>query len=238
MTPTNWCTDIAVQLPSYWLTRPDYDFNGASRAAFDSLLDGALARGAAEPLEYTLDAPKWAFLCYAAEERGLAMHGSFDPNIAEFEPRQASDLREFGAQKAVYAAADGIWAMYFAIVDRRHDSMTLMNACIHVEMPDGTVTPPLYFFSVPKHLLALYPYTEGIVYLLPKQTFVSDQPIPFGPARVHPAQLASPVPVKPLAKLKIAPDDFPFLAQMLAHENDRIQEYTQALMLGLPWPGD
>jgi hypothetical protein len=230
---------MSLQLPPYWLTRPEFDLDRASRAAFDLLLDAAIARGAAEPIEYTLDAPKWAFLCYAAEERGLAMHGSLDPNITEFEPRQSNDLREFGAQTAVYAAADGIWAMYFAIVDRRrHRSMTLMNACIYVEMPDGTVTPPLYFFSVPKHLAPLYPYTDGMLYLLPRETFITDQSFPFGEATVHPAQLASPAPVKPLAKLKIAPEDFPFLAQMRTHENDRLQEYAQALSNGLPWPGD
>ena len=167
------------------------------------------------------------------------MHGSLDPDIEEFEPRQSNDLREFGAQRAVCAAADGIWAMYFAIVDRRrHHSMTLMNACIQVEMPDGTVTPPLYFFSVPKHLIAHYPYTEGMVYLLPKGTFIADNPFPFGEAKVYPAQLASPLPVKPLAKLEIAPEDFPFLAQMRTHENNRLQEYAQALSMGLPWPGD
>jgi len=229
---------MSLQLPPYWLMRPHYDLSQASRAAFDALLDGAIARGAAHPIEYTLDAPKWAFLCYAAEERGLAMHGSLDPGIAEFEPRQSNDLREFGAQKAVYAAADGIWAMYFAIVDRRHDSMTLMNACIYVEMPDGAVTPPLYFFSIPKHLAPLYPYTAGMVYLLPKETFITDQSFPFGEAMVHPAQLASTVPVRPLAKLEIAPEDFPFLTRMRTHENDRLEEYTRALSTGLPWPGD
>jgi hypothetical protein len=34
------------------------------------------------------------------------------------------------------------------------------------------------------------------------------------------------------------PEDFPFLAQMRTHENDRLEEYAQALTLGLPWPGD
>lgn len=225
-----------MQLPSYWLPRPAFELTDAYRAAFDALL--------AQPwnpagLEYTLDAPKWAFLCYAAEAHGLALHGSLNPDITEFEPRQANDLREFGAQKAVYAASDGIWPMYFAIVDRiRYADMSLMNACIHVEMPDGTRTPSLYFFSVPKHLIGLHPYTTGWVYLLPKETFHTDPPFSFGEAKVHPAQLASPVAVKPFAKLLVTPEDFPFLATMRAHENERLQVYADALSNAQPWPDE
>jgi hypothetical protein len=81
--------DSPMQLPSYWLSRPAFELTDAYRAAFDALL--------AQPwnpagLDYTLDAPKWAFLCYAAEARGLALHGSLNPDITEFEPRQASDF--------------------------------------------------------------------------------------------------------------------------------------------------
>ncbi|GAB4578381.1 MAG: hypothetical protein Fur0022_11160 [Anaerolineales bacterium] len=223
-----------MQLPSYWLTRPPFELTEAHRSAFNALLDQP--QNPAFPLEYTLDAPKWAFLCYAAEERGLALHGSLNPDITEFEPRQSSDLREFGAQKAVYAASDGIWPMYFAIVDRIRYPMSIINACVRIEMPDGSMMPSLYFFSVPKQLIDLHPYTNGVVYLLPKETFITDTPIPFGPMKVHPAQLASLVAVKPLAKLAVTPDDFPFLATMRAHDESRLEEYAHAMSNGLPWP--
>lgn len=222
-----------MQLPSYWLPRPAFELT-EYRAAFDALL--------AQPwnpagIEYTLDAPKWAFLCYAAEERGLALHGSLNPDITEFEPRQSNDLREFGAQKAVYAASDGIWPMYFAIMDRaRYSDMTIINACIQLELPDGVRLPSLYFFSVPKRLVELYPYTNGWVYLLPKESFIADQPMPFGEIKVHPSQLASLIAVKPLAKLAITPEDFPFLSTMYTHDDARLAEYANALNNGLPWP--
>ena len=225
-------------LPSYWLPRPSTKLTEDLRAAFDTVLEKAIERGADAPMAYTLNAPKWQFLCYAAEERSLALHGSLNPDIAEFEPRQANDLREFGAQKAVYASSDGIWPMYFAIVDRLRHPMSIMNACIRIEMPDGVFNPPLYFFSIPKHLIHLHPYTDGVVYLFPRETFIVDQPMPFGPAKVHPAQLASLVPVKPLAKLAVSPGDFPFLAQMRAHDDNDLNTYARALNEGLPWPGD
>jgi len=53
---------------------------------------------------------------------------------------------------------------------------------------------------------------------------------------VHIAQLASFEPVQPLAKLTVAPEDFPFLAQIRGHDDARLQEYADALQNGLPWP--
>jgi hypothetical protein len=60
----------------------------------------------------------------------------------------------------------------------------------------------------------------------------------FGPSVVHFAQLASPVPVQPLAKLTVTPQDFPFLAQIRGHDDGRLQEYATALQTGAPWPED
>jgi hypothetical protein len=54
--------------------------------------------------------------------------------------------------------------------------------------------------------------------------------------RVHIAQLASPQAVTPLAKLAIAPEDFPFLAQMRTHDDGRLELYAEAMINGLPWP--
>jgi hypothetical protein len=58
----------------------------------------------------------------------------------------------------------------------------------------------------------------------------------FGSSTVHFAQLASFVPVQPLAKLTITPEDFPFLRQIRGHDDERLQEYATALQTGGPWP--
>lgn len=61
-------------------------------------------------------------------------------NIHLFEPRQSIDLNEFGNQKAIYAASDGLWAMFFAVVDRdRVQSIT--NACVRLADETGTLLP-------------------------------------------------------------------------------------------------
>jgi hypothetical protein len=228
----------SLSLPPYWLTRPPAALDDMTRAAFDAVLAVGLARGPAAPMDYPLDAPKWQFLCYLAEERGLALHGSLNPDIALFEPRQPHDLRAFGAQRAVYAAADGIWPMYFAIVDRERYPTALSNACIRLALPDGAVAGPYYLFSIGRHVIDKRPYRAGLVYLLPSAGFVAEPPIPYGPAEVRTAQLASPTPVAPLAKLTVAPEDFPFLEQMRAHDDERLALYAEAIQAGAPWPGE
>jgi hypothetical protein len=143
-------------------------------------------------------------------------------------------LTEFGAQLAVYAAADGIWPLYFAIIDRAQ-MPSIVNACIRIEQADGTMSRSFYVFSISVSPES-YPYRDGFVYLLPKATFVAQPPGDVGSLRVHVAQLASPVGVPPLAKLAVTPEDFPFLAQMRQHDHARLEEYAAAMMHGLPWP--
>lgn len=225
-------------LPDYWLKRPSASVDEGTEVAFDALLKTTLRIGGCPSIQYTLPAPKWQFLCYVAERHDIALHGSGDANITLFEPRQANDLNAFGNQKAVYAASDGIWAMFFAIVDRDRHAMSVTNACIQLIDQDGTVHGPYYVFSVSKPALALQPWRAGTVYLLPRRTFATQPPVLFGSSEVRIAQLASPSPVRPLAKLPVAPSDFPFLKQIRGHDGHRLQECATALQTGAPWPED
>jgi hypothetical protein len=224
-------------LPDYWLTRPSVNFDKTTRNSFDELLDTTLRSDDCPIIPFTLPYPKWQFLCYLADHHHVALHGSGDPNIALFEPRQSNDLNEFGNQKAIYAASDGLWSMFFAIVDRdRVGSIT--NACVRLADETGTLHGPYYVFSVSQSALPSQPWRTGTVYLLPHNTFITQPPMAFGSYQVHFAQLASFVPVQPLAKLTISPEDFPFLMQIRGHDDERLQEYATALQTGAPWPQD
>lgn len=224
-------------LPDYWLTRPGGDLDEGTRSAFDALLQAILRTGGCPTIQFALPQPKWQFLCYAADHCDIALHGSGNPNIDRFEPRQSNDLNEFGNQKAVYAASDGLWAMFFAIVDRDRVS-SITNACVRVADPTGTFHGPYYVFSVSQSALPGKPWRTGTVYLLPRKPFINQPPMPFGPNEVHIAQLASFEPVEPLAKLTVTPEDFPFLTQIRGHDDQRLQEYATALETGAPWPKD
>lgn len=226
-----------MMLPDYWLKRPSEACDESTQLAFTELLKTTLSLGGCPTIHIPASWQKWQFLCYVADQHDIALHGSGDPNITLFEPRQSNDVNDFGNQKAVYAAADGLWAMFFAVVDRAR-VMSITNACIRLEEESGVIHGPLYVFSVSQSALANQPWRTGTVYLLPRQPFMTQPPMAFGASKVHIAQLASLVPVQPLAKLTVTPADFPLLPQIRGHDDQRLHEYANALQTGAPWPSD
>ena len=225
-------------LPDYWLTRPHVNVDERAQIAFDELLTTALSTGGSPTIPFDLPWPKWQFLCHLADRHDIVLHGSGNPNIELFEPRQSNDLSEFGNQKAIYAASDGLWAMFFAIIDRDRFAMSTTNACVRLADETGSVHGPYYVFSVSQSVLPIQPWRAGTVYILPRSTFITQPPLAFGSSQVHIAQLASFVSVPPLAKLTVTPADFPFLMQIRGHDDQRFQDYATALQTGAPWPGD
>mgnify|MGYP001198607104 FL=1 len=226
-----------MMLPDYWLTRPNAHTGEKTQLAFDELLASTLRIAGCPTIEFNLPQPKWQFLCYLADHHDIALHGSGNPSIDMFEPRQPHDLTDFGNQKAVYAASDGLWSMFFAIVDRERVG-SITNACVRIEDETGNIHGPFYVFSVSKSALPNQPWRSGTVYLLPKGTFITQPSIPFGSSQVHIAQLASFESIQPLAKLTVTPEDFPFLSQIRGHDDERLQDYATALQTGSPWPDD
>jgi hypothetical protein len=224
------------------MERPPLTLDGSTHAAIEQVLslgqpggaDGVLdvgpilcAGGAVTP---------WQFLCGLAERREIAFHGTGDPSIDSFEPREPIDFAPFGHQKAVFATTDPIWAMFYAIVDRDRYALTLNNGCILLTDAEGPRGLPHYYFSITDVALPEQPWRTGYVYFLPADTFVAQ---PGGTYAGHAAripQLASPVAVTPFARLQVTPSDFPFLAQIRGHEDDRLAEYAQAVMAAAPWP--
>ncbi len=223
-------------LPDYWLRRPPVELTSETRAEFDQLLAKLRAAETNTLIDYAFRVPKWQFLCYLADQHGMVLHGTGDPHIPVFEPRPSSDLTAFGAQTAVYAARDGLWAMFFAILDRPRYPLTTTNACIRLVDAAGQVSEARYVFGISQPALRQQPWRTGMVYLLPGETFVNQPSLRFGPYEVRVPQLASLVPVTPLARLAVAPADFPFLPDIRGIEDDRLPEYRQAMQTGAPWP--
>jgi hypothetical protein len=225
-----------MNLPDYWLQRPTLDYSSQSQADSEQLLSTLQSAGKNTLINYNFPEPKWQFLCYVADQKGVVLHGTGNPNIQVFEPRPSNDLNEFGAQTAVYGAADGLWAMFFAILDREHWPMSTSNACIRLVDDAGKVSEPRYVFSISQSALRQKPWRTGMVYLLPGETFINQPSLQFGPNEVRIPQLASLVPVKPFARLEVAPEDFPFLGDIRGLDDDRLEEYGQAMQSGASWP--
>jgi hypothetical protein len=223
------------------MERPPLEVNGATRAAIEDFLslaadagDGLLdvdpivhARGGVTP---------WQFLSTLAERREIAFHGTGDPNIESFEPREPIDFAPFGHQRAVFATTDPIWAMFYAVVDRDRWPLTLNNGCVLLLDAEGRPGLAHYYFSITRAALREQPWRTGYVYFLPAETFVAQPAATYAGRTARVPQLASPVAVRPFARLQVAPSDFPFLAQIRGHEDARLGEHARAVMAAAPWP--
>ena len=164
--------------------------------AFDALLERTPHGG---EIGYELPQPKWWFLHHLLSH-GFLLHGSNERAIEEFRTRQTFDAH--GAPiDAVFATDDAIWPLYFALVNRPV-AQSYINWCEHVPGKSR------YLFSIGSDPRDDRSWTNGMIYVLPRDTFR---------ATPDSRELVSPVPVRPRARLAVAPDDFPFRAQTRRH---------------------
>ena len=200
-------------LPDYWQERPPLSVDSSTHAAVEDFLsreqakagDGLLDVGSIVHAGDGVTA--WQFLSTVAERREIAFHGTGDPNIDSFEPREPIDFAPFGHQKAVFATTDPIWAMYYAILDRDRYRLTLNNGCIQLVDGEGRPGVPHYYFSITGDALPEQPWRTGYLYFLPAGTFVAQPAATYAGRTARVPQLASPVAVTPFARLRVAPGD-------------------------------
>ncbi len=228
-----------MPLPPYYLRRPEPGLGSAETAEFDELFNEQIAVGAGETIKYACSAPKWHFLAYLGDLKDVLLHGTGDPEISEFEPRQSESSEDFGDQKAVYASSDGIWATFFAVMDRERYRLSLLNACFRMIGPDGS-SAPYYYFSINADALAEKPWRSGTIYVLPRDGF---ERAAGGKSRhtgleTETAHWRSFSEVKPLAKIAVEPADFPFLDQINGHDLDTLVKRVEANPDNFPWLED
>jgi hypothetical protein len=221
-------------LPDYFEPRPPLQVDARTREAIEQLFAEKIRHGNGQQLSYRLDVAKWEFLCQLVDSCEVVLHGSADADIDEFEPRKSADVDDFGNQRAVYAASDGIWPMFFAVVDRTK-AASLVNAAFRLIESDGDRSDPYYYFSVDAAALERHPWRSGTVYVLPRADF-RQQPVQrLRQHLVEHQQWASHLPVTPLARLAVDPSDFPFLSRVRPHDPARLQQAAAREPDGFPW---
>jgi hypothetical protein len=188
-------------------------------------------------IDYQLSYPKWQFLSYLCNSREFVLHGSQNMSIQMVEPRKATDIKACSNQKAIYATTDGIWAIFFAIVDRRNfQPLSLFNSCLSIRVSADDVLGPLYFFSITHSALIQQPWCEGTVYILPRVGFTREAAQQVSDAEIVFPHWYSSQPATPVARLSVLPDDFPFLRQVHGHDDEKLLELSSADPNGFPWP--
>jgi hypothetical protein len=221
----------------YLLPEPPRDTSPETLSAFARLWEHAQDTPGDE-IAYDLFAPKWQFLSWLAETHPIVLHGSSLLDLSVIEPRSANDVREFSAQTAIYASTDGIWTIFFAILNRTKIPMGIVNSSARVRLPDRTFSPPYYFFSIDSPAMEKGPFCDGMIYILSRATFQQDPMRSFGGFEIDVPHWASPMACRPLARLPVSPADFPFLAQVRAHDPQVLWARAQADPDGFPWIDD
>jgi hypothetical protein len=181
------------------LTAPDEALTDADAADLERLA-AVVDDGRGAEVRYDARVPKHAFLDHLVRTRPVLFHGTGDGGIREFRPRRQTDYDNrwtFG----VFATDDPIWPLFFAVVNRQV-ARSLINDCMR---RDGRSH---YYFSVSSDVRSPQTWRDGWLYILPRETF-----------RPHPAgtEWMSPTPVRPLARLRVTPADFPFLGDVVSH---------------------
>ena len=73
------------------------------------------------------------------------------------------------------------------------------------------------------------------MYVLPKEGFEEQAPYRQGDYVIHQNHWASPKPVKPIAKLRITPEDFLFLKQIRGQDDEVLADRVEKNPNGFPW---
>jgi len=167
----------------------------ARRAALDELAErGGMIDASACPF------PAHELLTHLALERGLLLHGSNDVSLERLDPRPARDFRT--ELRAVIATDDGIWPMFYAVIDRRRVP-GVFTACVHVGRPPRLRR--LYLFATAGEPA----WTRGAVYALP----------PAGFRREWGREWVSAAPVEPVLRVLVGPEDFPLSEHVVAMDD-------------------
>jgi hypothetical protein len=171
---------------------------------FDEVAD-ALLRGD----DITLPEARLDFLRWLGQARGVVFHGSPRNDLVELSTeRKSRDTTEWANQQAVYASSDPVWAIYFAVLRRDNGWRGTRNGSM------GIGGRRFYFFIHNRGSRSPERFGPGSLYILPSDRFVAEQWL------VDTAHLVSHVPVRPLARIDVTPEDFPF-RERIGYYRDR-----------------
>lgn len=114
--------------------------------------------------------------------------------------------------------------------------MSLFNSCFRARISPDQLSDPFYFFSITQSALIQKPWCEGAIYIVSRQSFEREASQQVQGMEIIFPHWISPKPVRPVAKLRVGPQDFPFLAQIHGHNDDKLVQLAMADPNGYPWP--
>jgi hypothetical protein len=179
-------------------------FSAEERSDFERIFERGRTEGI---IQYASRFPKRRFLSYIAAHHDVLLHGSNQKDIKMLKPRKQT-LFNGKTVEAVFATRDGIWPVFYAVLDRHKLRGNMRNGCI-----TAGVERKLYFFSLTAETLALQPWTSGMIYFLPGRTFSKASE-----RRITVDEWISHEQVEPITKLEVEPEDFYFIDRVAVHQ--------------------
>jgi len=161
-----------------------------------------------EPLQWQSAYSKVKFLQYVATKGNYLFHGSNHTSIIEFTPKQQT-LFNNEVVEAVFASAEPIWALFYAVFDRSKLSGSFRNGCF-VSKNDKFV-----YYSINQSTYERHPWINGMMYIVPRSKFKRADH-----NKVYFDEWISLEPVAPLFKLEITVDDFIYKNKVAVHADD------------------
>jgi hypothetical protein len=189
---------------------PDEALRPEEALRFERFTQGHLDSGAStkaiSPPGDTLSYVRWL-----ARQRPVLFHGSRRDDLAVLRvDRESTDSSAFGNQAAVFASDDPVWAMWFALLRRGAGFESTRNGASRLR---GTRRRQ-YWFSVNADFPDEDLLADGWLYVLQRDGFRQE------PAFLwRSGQWVNLQAVQPLARIAVAPSDFPFGDRIARHES-------------------
>ena len=210
----------ATAPPGSGLVAPEFVPTAEEEAAFASLWQSIAHRADGRTIDEEIAGPSHRFVQWLMAQDAVIFHGSNRLDIDEFQPQRTSmELNDTGGRGnlgAVYGTHDGLWSMFFAVVDRGRLRGSIRNGSMRFETTSRDRSVDMYHFSIHHEVLATAPFTTGALYLFQRDVF---ERLPFYPGGPMSNEWACHEPLRPLARLTVSPEDFPFLSGIGGHDD-------------------
>ena len=89
--------------------------------------------------------------------------------------RLTQDSSEFGNRQQIFCSPDGVWALWFAVLDKSGIHVT-ENGCVRLGHGPGQIK--FYHFDLPAENKENPPFTDGMVYIAHAEDFPEHRPYP------------------------------------------------------------
>jgi len=154
---------------------------------------------------YALPYDPLRMLRYLATGERYLFHGSNNREIARFEPRKQT-LYNGKPVHAVFASAEPLWSVFYAVFDRRKLEGSFRNGCL------AYGTQRYHYYSLNQATMRAEPWTSGALYVLPRERFrrASSSKLRFD-------EWICEEPVEPLLRVEVQPQHFVFRDRVAVH---------------------